>query len=53
MTSHQLLEQKFRLAQVIIARAPNESEESMRGAAGAAAAYFLGTTLRPKVLANA
>ena len=46
----ELLEEKFGLTQVIIARAPNESEESMRGAVGAAAAYFLGTTLRPKAV---
>src|SRR5262249_488262 len=39
----ELLEWKFGLAQVIIARAPNESEESMQGAVGAAAAHFLGT----------
>src|SRR5262245_35079858 len=46
----ELLERKFGLAQVIIARAPNESEESMQGAVGAAAAYFLGTALRPKAV---
>jgi DNA-binding transcriptional regulator LsrR (DeoR family) len=46
----ELLEQKFGLAQAIVARAPNESEESMQGAVGAAAAYFLGATLRPKAV---
>jgi DNA-binding transcriptional regulator LsrR (DeoR family) len=46
----ELLERKFGLAQVIIARASNESEESMRGAVGAAAGYFLGTTLRSKAV---
>jgi DNA-binding transcriptional regulator LsrR (DeoR family) len=46
----ELLEQKFGLAQVIIARAPNESEESVLGPVGAAAAYFLATTLRPKAV---
>jgi hypothetical protein len=43
----ELLEQKFGIAQVIIARALNRSEESTQDAVGAAAAHFLGTTLRP------
>ena len=46
----ELLEQKFGLAQVIIARAPNQSEESVLGPVGAAASYFLATTLRPKAV---
>jgi DNA-binding transcriptional regulator LsrR (DeoR family) len=46
----ELLEQKFGLSQVIIARAPSGSEESMQGAVGAAAAHFLGITLRPRAV---
>ena len=46
----ELLEQKFGLSQVIIARAPSGSEESMQGAVGAAAAHFLGITLRPRTV---
>ena len=46
----ELLEQKFELSQVIIARAPSGSEESMQGAVGAAAAHFLGITLRPRTV---
>src|SRR5262249_12926376 len=42
----ELLEQKYGLAQVIIGRAAINSAESAREAAGAAAAHFLGTTLR-------
>src|SRR5262249_25004668 len=46
----ELLERKFGLAQVIIARAPNESDESVLGLVGAAAAYFLSTTLKSKAV---
>ena len=46
----ELLVRKFGLSQVIIAQAPNGSEESMRRAVGAAAAHFLEITLRPKAV---
>jgi len=46
----EFLEQKFGLSQVIIARAPSGSEESMQGVVGAAAAHFLGITLRPRAV---
>jgi DNA-binding transcriptional regulator LsrR (DeoR family) len=44
----ELLERKFGLAQVVIARAASDSEESVQSALGAAAAHFLETTLRPR-----
>jgi DNA-binding transcriptional regulator LsrR (DeoR family) len=43
----ELLEHKFGLAQVIIARAASDSEESVQSVLGAAAAHFLETTLKP------
>ena len=46
----ELLERKFRLSQVIIAQAPNDSEESIQDAVGATAAHFLETTLRPRAV---
>jgi DNA-binding transcriptional regulator LsrR (DeoR family) len=46
----ELLEQKFGLSQVIIARALSSSEESVQGVVGSAAAYFLGITLRPRAV---
>ena len=46
----ELLERKFGLSQVIIAHAPSDSEESMQGAVGAAAAHFLEITLRPRAV---
>jgi DNA-binding transcriptional regulator LsrR (DeoR family) len=46
----ELLERKFGLAQVVIARAPHNSDESVLGPVGATAAYFLATTLRPKTV---
>jgi DNA-binding transcriptional regulator LsrR (DeoR family) len=46
----EFLEQKFGLSQVIIARAPSDSEESMQGVVGAAAAHFFGITLRPRTV---
>jgi DNA-binding transcriptional regulator LsrR (DeoR family) len=44
----ELLEQKFGLAQVIVARAAGDSEENVRSVLGAAAAHFLETTLKPR-----
>jgi DNA-binding transcriptional regulator LsrR (DeoR family) len=46
----ELLERKFGLSQVIIAQAPNGSEESMQEAVGAAAAHFLEITLKPRAV---
>ena len=46
----ELLERKFGLSQVIIAQAPNGSEESMQDAVGAAAAHFLESTLKPRAV---
>src|SRR6202162_4677269 len=44
----ELLEDKFGLAQVIIARAASDSEESIQSVLGAAAAHFLEATLKPR-----
>jgi DNA-binding transcriptional regulator LsrR (DeoR family) len=44
----ELLEQKFGLAEVIIARAASDFEESVESALGAAAAHYLETTLKPR-----
>jgi DNA-binding transcriptional regulator LsrR (DeoR family) len=44
----ELLEQKFGLAQVVIARAASDLEESVQSALGAAGAHFFETTLRPR-----
>jgi DNA-binding transcriptional regulator LsrR (DeoR family) len=44
----ELLEDKFGLTQVIIARAASDSEESIQRALGAAAAHFLEATLKPR-----
>jgi DNA-binding transcriptional regulator LsrR (DeoR family) len=44
----ELLEDKFGLAQVIIARASSDSEESIQRVLGAAAAHFLEATLKPR-----
>jgi DNA-binding transcriptional regulator LsrR (DeoR family) len=44
----ELLEDKFGLAQVIIARASSDSEESIQSVLGAAAAHFLEATLKPR-----
>ena len=44
----ELLEDKFGLAQVIIARAASDSEESIQRVLGAAAAHFLEATLKPR-----
>jgi DNA-binding transcriptional regulator LsrR (DeoR family) len=46
----ELLERKFGLSQIIIAHAPNGSEESIQDAVGAAAAHFLEITLRPRAV---
>jgi len=46
----ELLERKFGLSQAIIAQAPSNSEESMQGAVGAAAAHFLEIALRPRAV---
>jgi DNA-binding transcriptional regulator LsrR (DeoR family) len=46
----ELLERKFGLRQVIIAQAPNGSEDTMQSAVGAAAAHFLEITLRPRAV---
>lgn len=44
----ELLEDKFGLAQVIIARAASDCEESIQSVLGAAAAHFLEATLKPR-----
>ena len=46
----ELLERKFGLSQVIIAQAPNGSDESIQDAVGAAAAHFLEIILRPRAV---
>src|SRR5215469_16509319 len=46
----ELLERNFGLSQAIIAQAPSNSEESMQGAVGAAAAHFLEIALRPRAV---
>jgi len=46
----ELLERKFGLSQVVIAQAPNASEESIQDAVGAVAAHFLETTLKAKAV---
>jgi DNA-binding transcriptional regulator LsrR (DeoR family) len=43
----ELLEHKFGLAEVIIARAASDSDESMQSVLGAASALFLESTLKP------
>ena len=46
----ELLERRFGLTQVIIAQAPNGSEESIQDAVGAAAAHFLEISLKPRAV---
>jgi DNA-binding transcriptional regulator LsrR (DeoR family) len=44
----ELLEEKFGLTQVIIARASSDSEDNIQSVLGAAAAHFLEATLKPR-----